>query len=85
MILDTIAKRYGKLPTEVLSLDLDEYALNGIVLETALKFEASVRAGTPMLLHHGWDRDERMKEALDGALRRASGGRKSGGARRRAL
>ena len=84
-MLDTMAKRYGKLPTEVLSLDLDEYALNGIVLETALKFEASVRAGTPMLLHHGWDRDERMREALDGALRRASGGRKSGGARRRAL
>ena len=84
-MLDTMAKRYGKLPTEVLSLDLDEYALNGIVLETALKFEASVRAGTPMLLHHGWDRDERMKEALDGALRRASGGRKSGGARRRTL
>ena len=49
-MLDTMAKRYGKLPTEVLSLDLDEYALNGIVLETALKFEASVRAGTPMLL-----------------------------------
>ena len=84
-MLDTMAKRYGKLPTEVLSLDLDEYALNGIVLETALKFEASVRAGTPMLLHHGWDRDERMKEALDGALHRASGGRKSGGARRRTL
>jgi len=84
-MLDTMAKRYGKLPTEVLSLDLDEYALNGIVLETALKFEASVRAGTPMLLHHGWDRDERMKEALDGALQRASGGRKSGGARRRTL
>ena len=84
-MLDTMAKRYGKLPTEVLSLDLDEYALNGVVLETALKFEASVRAGTPMLLHHGWDRDERMKEALDGALQRASGGRKSGGARRRNL
>jgi len=80
-----MAKRYGKLPTEVLSLDLDEYALNGIVLETALKFDASVRAGTPMLLHHEWDRDERMKEALDGALRRASGGRKTGGARRRTL
>ena len=84
-MLDTMAKRYGKLPTEVLSLDLDEYALNGIVLETALKFEASVRAGTPMLLHHGWDRDERMKESLDGALRRASGGRKCGGARWRTL
>ena len=84
-MLDTMAKRYGKLPTEVLSLELDEYALNGIVLETALKFEASVRVGTPMLLHHGWDRDERMKEALDGALRRASGGRKTGGARRRTL
>ena len=84
-MLDTMAKRYGKLPTEVLSLDLDEYALNGIVLETALKFEASVRAGTPMLLHHGWDRDERMKEALDGALNKACGGMKSGVARRRTL
>lgn len=80
-----MAMRYGKLPTEVLSLDLDEYALNWIVLETALRYEASVRSGTPMLLHHGWDRDERMKATLDGAMQIASSGRKSGNARRRTL
>ena len=79
-----MAKRYGKLPTEILSLDLDEYALNGIILQTALKYEASVHSGKPMLLSRGWDKDESMKAAIDGALFRASN-RRTVNARRRAL
>ena len=71
-----MARRYGKLPTEILSLDLDEYALNGIILETALKLEKSVREGSPMLLTRGWDKEESMKSAIDMALFRASGGKR---------
>ena len=72
MTVDTMAKRYGKLPTEILSLDLDEYALNVVILHTALKYEASVHEGKPMLLSRGWDKEESMKAAIDGALFRAS-------------
>jgi hypothetical protein len=79
-----MAKRYGKLPTEILSLDLDEYAINGIILHTALKYEASVHSGNPMVLSRGWDRDESMKAAIDGALFHASN-RRVVNMRRRAL
>ena len=36
MFLDRIAQRYGKLPTEILSLPLDEYELLMVIVEAGV-------------------------------------------------
>ena len=38
--LDTIGKRYGKLPHELIKLDINEYTFDIIVCNEALKEEA---------------------------------------------
>jgi len=43
LTLDTIGKRYGKLPSELLKLNLNDYALNIVVTNTALKEEARLQ------------------------------------------
>lgn len=37
--LDTIGKRYGKLPSELLKLDLNDYTFNLVVANAAIKEE----------------------------------------------
>jgi hypothetical protein len=56
--MDALARRYGKLPTQILALPLDELALNNIILETSLQYEASARRGRPMMLSRGDDKQD---------------------------
>lgn len=37
--LDTIGKRYGKLPSELLKLDLNDYTFNLVIANAAIKEE----------------------------------------------
>lgn len=39
MELDIIAKRYGKLPSEIIELDLYDYQFNLLVIEKAIQEE----------------------------------------------
>lgn len=73
-----MARRYGKLPTEILSLDLEEYALNNVVLGTALKYEASARKGKPMVLSRGGDDGAGVRSALETVFARTVGRPKRG-------
>lgn len=43
LTLDAIGKRYGKLPSELLKLDINDYTLNLVVANTAIKEEEKQR------------------------------------------
>ena len=60
-----MATRYGKLPTEILSLDVDDFSLNTIVMNTGLSYEASVKRGKPMRLSRGSDDPMNLPRKLD--------------------
>ena len=48
-----MAHRYGCLPTEIMSQDVDEFSLNLMILYTGIEYENSVKTGKPIVLDNG--------------------------------
>ena len=69
-----MATRYGKLPTEILDLPLDEFSLNTIILTMGTRYEASVRKGRPMVLTGP---DDDLPAKLDAIFSKLSGRKRS--------
>lgn len=74
-----MALRYGKLPTEVLDLDIDRFSLNCIIFSIGMKYEASLKRGKPLVLTTSADDDEGMElpRKLDSIFGKVSGKIKS--------
>ena len=77
--IDAIASRYGRLPSEVMSLDLDDFTINKIVCRTAVEYEVSVRKGKPKTLKTGRESNQDLKRKLDAMLAQVSGKRRKPG------
>jgi hypothetical protein len=72
-----MALRYGKLPTEILDLDIDRFSLNCIIFSIGMKYEASLKKGRPLVLTTSADDDEGMElpKKLDAIFGKVSGPR----------
>ena len=70
-----MAKRYGKLPTEILDLDIDEFSLNNIIFSIGMKYEASARKGRPMALVGSVEDGMELPAKLDAIFGRVAGGK----------
>jgi hypothetical protein len=81
--LDAIAARYGKLPTEILDLSIEDFSLNSLVLSTALKYEASARKGHTMRLSRGGDPREEVVGQLEDMFAKVNSRPKNSAKRRR--
>ena len=70
-----MAVRYGKLPSEILSLDLDEFSLNSTIFSIGTKYEASVKRGHPLVLTTSAEDGMELPAKLDAILGRVAGKR----------
>lgn len=68
-----MAVRYGKLPSEILNLTVEEFSINSIVFELGTKYEHSARSGKPMVLSSGTDDPMELPRKLDAMLSQVSG------------
>lgn len=66
-----MATRYGKLPSEILGLTLEEFSLNHAVFSLGIKYEASCRKGRPMALSGSGD-DGGLPDKLDAIFGRVN-------------
>jgi len=73
-----MAVRYGKLPTEILDLDLDAFSLNHIIFAIGMKYEASLKKGRPMTLTSYADDGMELPAKLDSIFGQVSGRKKTG-------
>lgn len=69
-----MARRYGKLPTEVLDLTVEDFTLNTIIFSMGMKFEASVKRGRPLVLSGSADD---LPSKMDAIFGRIAGRKKS--------
>lgn len=74
-----MAHRYGKLPSEIIALSVEDFSLNRIVLEMGAKYEKSIVKGKPLILSSGDDDVMALPRKLDAMLARVSGARRRPG------
>ena len=48
-----MARRYGRLPTDLLSMTIQEYSINEMVMRIGAEYESSQVKGKPMILSDG--------------------------------